>query len=116
MSPTCRHVPILWRRPHAAVLMDITTRRLRPNVYRSIACRPALVIANRARNGIERRIAICWPLHRSRQRHDRVASDKRHEFFRPPTAACRLGRHEGGSGRAFVVAFGEGAFKRMLAS
>ncbi|MBI4580634.1 MAG: hypothetical protein HY718_13080, partial [Planctomycetes bacterium] len=50
-------LPILWRRPHVAMLLDVTSEQVRPDVFRLDQLQAALVVDSRdIELAIERRI------------------------------------------------------------
>lgn len=112
-------MPMLWRRPHAAVLIDITTQEIRADVFRLNRMQAALIIANRGIEvAIERRIRDLLATYTDPQQSTivprRIAGVRYHRLSEerlPDWAVTEWGQ----VGDYFLVAFGQGAFERMVA-
>ncbi|HON68179.1 MAG TPA: hypothetical protein PLS23_16960, partial [Phycisphaerae bacterium] len=112
-------LPILWRRPHVAVLLDITTQDLGQGSYRLDRMQAALVIAHQGIElAVERRIRDLLATYTDEENGTITPQTdggiKRHRLVDrrlPDWAVTEWGQ----VGDVFLITFGEGAFERMVA-
>jgi len=112
-------LPILWRRPHVAVLLDITTQDLGQGSYRLDRMQVALVIAHQGIElAVERRIRDLLATYTDEENGTITPQTdggiKRHRLVDrrlPDWAVTEWGQ----VGDVFLITFGEGAFERMVA-
>lgn len=111
-------LPMLWRRPHAAVLLDITSQDLGRDVYRLERMQAALIVANKGIElAIERRIRDLLATYTDAENGTitphQTAGVKHHRLIDkrlPEWAVTDWGQVD----EYFLVTFGTGAFERML--
>jgi hypothetical protein len=112
-------VPILWRRPHALMLLDVSSREVRSGVYRLAQLRAALVVANRGIElDVERRIRDLLSTYADSE-NGKIDTRQIEGITVNCLTDARLPAWTvvewGQVGEYFVATVGEGAFLRMIA-
>ncbi len=111
-------VPVLWRRPHAMVLLDISSREMSKDVYRLEQMQAALVVASQGIEvAIDRRLRDLLATYTDKDNGkidertlDGVSIHRLKDQRLPDWAVLEWGQVDG----YFVAGFGQGAFERML--
>ncbi len=111
-------VPILWRRPHTAMLLDISSKEIKPGVFRLEQLQAAMVIESRGiETAVDRRIRDLLATYTDadhgtitpRQVHG-VTCNRLVDDRLPAWAAAEWGQ----VAEQFVLSFGAGAFERVV--
>jgi hypothetical protein len=111
-------VPILWRRPHAIMLLDVSSQEVRPNVYRLAQMQAAMIVANKGIElAIDRRIRDLLATYTDGDNGkiavravDDIAINRLTDLRLPDWAVIEWGQ----VGDYFVASLGQGAFDRVL--
>ncbi len=111
-------VPILWRRPHALVLLDVSSKAIRPGVYRLEQMQVALVVASEGIEvAVERRIRDLLATYTDSENGkintrqlEGIVVNRLTDSRLPSWAIFEWGQ----VGEYFVATFGEGAFARIV--
>lgn len=111
-------MPMLARRPHAVVLLDITSKQIHPDVYRLNDMQAALLVDGEGMSvEIERRVRDLLATYTDAQTGSIRALDSggiRYHELRDERLPAWAVTAWGEVGSQFLVAFGDGAFERML--